>query len=126
WRKSIMPAGERKGYSAQETADYRLHKYSERLKSTINTNMHVVHSPTSGNFPFTYDTTPFPTAFKRGDDTRPALPTLGEKYWNLQTAHYIAKNTAHCFYNGHPVYKYNKIGDFYEVSEDDPDTVIVP
>ena len=42
------------------------------------------------------------------------------------TAHYIAKNTAHCYYNGDDIYNYNKIGDFYEVPEAQTDTVIVP
>ena len=127
WRKSIMPATGNRGDSPQEIADHRLDKYTDRLMSTKDTNLFFRSNASDpGNYPFSYNTTPFPSAFKRPDDTRPGLPTLGDKILQLQTAHYIAKNTAHCFYNGDPVYNYNKIGDFYEVSEDDPDTINMP
>jgi hypothetical protein len=125
WRKSIMPADGGKHGTRQDAADYRIAKYSQRIQNSADVNM-FYQGPTGHNFPFTQGTTVFPDAFKRPDDTRPGVPTIGDKATWLQTAHYIAKNTAHCYYNGDCVYKYDKIGDFYEVSEATTDTVVVP
>ena len=121
WRKSIVPSSKGKHASIEAAEQYRRDKYEQRIQATANINLEY-----NNNTPFTQNTPVFPTAFKKGDDTRPALPTAASKVQALQTAHYIAKNTAHCYYNGDCVYKYNKIGDFYEVCEDTTDTVIVP
>jgi hypothetical protein len=74
----------------------------------------------------TEHTTVFPNNFMRGDDPRASVDTTKDKVDRLKTARYIAKNTARCYYNGDCVYKYNKIGDFYEVPEQNPDTIMVP
>lgn len=119
WRKSFTPASKGEFGSVEEREQYRRDKYEERIHDSANVNMdqgYVFH----GNTPV------FPTQFKKRDDPRAALPTANSKAAAIQSAHYIAKNTAHCFYNGDCAYKYNKIGDFYEVCEDTQDTVIVP
>jgi hypothetical protein len=130
WRKSIMPASTTKHASPQAAAAARLNKYDQRIQNSADVNMLYYTDPDdeySHNYPFTQNTTVFPNAFMRGDDTRPSVPTIADKRTALQTtAHYIAKNTAHCYYNGDCVYKYNKIGDFYEVSDADPSTVMMP
>jgi hypothetical protein len=125
WRKSILPASTAKHASPQEAAAYRLDKYTKRLESTVDINMFEPDGG-MGNYPFTQNTTVFPAKYKHTDDTRSTIPTLADKINLLKTAHYIAKNTAHCYLNGNPVCKYNKIGDFYEIPESNPDTVNVP
>jgi len=130
WRKSILPASTTKYASPQAAAAARINKYQQRIQSSSNVNMPYLtnpQDPSTRNFPFTANTTVFPNDFKRKDDPRASVPTIADKVTALQTtAHYIAKNTAHCYYNGDCVYKYNKIGDFYEVSDADPSTVMVP
>jgi predicted amidohydrolase len=119
WRKSIVPSTPGKHASIQEAEEYRREKYGDRILSAVDINMDM------GNI-FGVDTPVFPPQFQKPADMRPTLPTARTKFRAIQTAHYIAKNTAHCYYNGDCIYKYNKIGDFYEVSEDTDDTVIVP
>jgi hypothetical protein len=119
WRKSLTPATKGKFGSVGERETYRRDKYEQRIRGTIDINLDEGHA-------FDANTPVFPVAYKRRDDHRADLPSAASKMSAIQTAHYIAKNTAHCFYNGDCVYKYNKIGDFYEVSEDTQDTVMVP
>jgi hypothetical protein len=119
WRKSIRPADKGQHQSIQAREAYRRNKYQQRLLAGANINL-------DEQVPFTQHTPVFPTAYKSPLDTRANLPSTADKSNWLQTAHYIAKNTAHCYYNGDCVYKYNKIGDFYEVSEDNTDVVMVP
>jgi hypothetical protein len=127
WRKSIMPADGGKHGTPQDAAAYRLAKYGQRIQNSADVNMFYGDN-TSHNFPFTQATTVFPDvpSFRMAGDNRLSVPTIADKATWLQTAHYIAKNTAHCYYNGDCVYKYDKIGDFYEVSEATTDTVMVP
>jgi hypothetical protein len=130
WRKSIMPATTNKHASPQAAATARKSKYEQRIQDSANVNMLHYRDPDdiySHNYPFTSNTTVFPNAFKRPDDPRASVQTIADKVTALRTtAHYIAKNTAHCYYNGDCVYRYNKIGDFYEVSDADPSTVMMP
>lgn len=119
WRKSIVPSDKGQHASMQAREAYRRNKYQQRVQAGASVNL-------DENTPFTQHTPVFPPAYKSPLDTRGAIPSTADKSNWLQTAHYIAKNTAHCYYNGNCVYKYNKIGDFYEVSEDTADTVMVP
>jgi hypothetical protein len=119
WRKSATPGEPGKHSSVEEAEEYRRDKYSQRIFGTRNINL-------DQGFVFNVDTPVFPVGYKKPSDTRAALPSVRSKVIAMQSAHYIAKNTAHCYYNGKCVYKYNKIGDFYEVCEDTEDTIIVP
>jgi len=119
WRKSMIPALPGKHGSVEAGEAYRRDKYQKRIQSTVDVNL-------DEGTVFDQHTPVFPVAYKKPGDTRPSLPTVASKTQAIKSAHYIAKNTAHCYYNGNCVYKYNKIGDFYEVSEDTDDTIIVP
>lgn len=121
WRKSIIPKTDGKHGTPQQTAEYRRDKYAKRLQDSAKINMDYNNNPK-----FSQNTTVFPNDFKRRDDPRVSVDTIGGKIAQLQTAHYIAKNTAHCYYNGNEVYKYNKIGDFYEVANPTGDAVNMP
>jgi hypothetical protein len=112
WRKSIVPATDGKHGTPQQAAKYRIGKYTQRLQHSVD--MSVNQEPDLRN---TLDTTVFHNNFKRPDDPRASVNTFRDKIALLQKAHYIAKNTAHCYYNGDEVYKYNKIGDFYEIAD---------
>ncbi len=121
WRKSIVPAKKGKHASVHAAEQHRREKYGARILNASDISMEY-----KNNAPFDVFTPVFPTDFVKDKDTRANPTTPASKYLALQTAHYIAKNTAHCYYNGSCVYKYNKIGDFYEVCEDTTDTVNVP
>ena len=121
WRKSLLPATGSKNRTRSQVESDRRQKYEGRLQDGINVNLQMSQADT-----FTESSTVFPNTFKRGDDPRSSVDTMQDKLDRLETARYIAKNTAHCYYNGDCVYKYNKIGDFYEVPEQNPDTVMVP
>jgi hypothetical protein len=115
----MIPALPGKHGSVEAGEAYRRDKYQKRIQSTVDVNL-------DEGTVFDQHTPVFPVAYKKPGDTRPSLPTVASKTQAIKSAHYIAKNTAHCYYNGNCVYKYNKIGDFYEVSEDTDDTIIVP
>jgi hypothetical protein len=123
WRKSLLPAQGSRGRSPEEVETARRDKYARRIEDAARINLwDPVIGPGNtvvgnGNFPFTAGTRVFPERFKRPDDPRGWGETAGFKAHVMRTtARYLAKNTAHCYYNGaDPVYKYNKIGDFYEV-----------
>jgi hypothetical protein len=112
WRKSIIPATDGKHGTVQQAAKYRIDKYTQRLQHSVDVNVNYKDNPR-----YTQNSTVFPDDFKRPDDPRTSVNTAGDKIAQLQKAHYIAKNTAHCYYNGDEVYKYNKIGDFYEITD---------
>src|SRR5258707_15440371 len=100
WRKSVLPAEGRKGRTAPEVEQHRRQKYGQRIAATANVNMDT-------GVEFTANTPVFPPQYKRPDDLRPDLDTAQSKANLMQTARYIAKNTAFCFYNSAaPVYKY--------------------
>jgi predicted amidohydrolase len=107
WRKQI--AGQ-----------YARQKYQRRLLNTSDINMALAQDDRFGTH-----STVFPTSFE--GDPRRAVLTIQDKIDLLGdgTAVYVAKNTAHCYFNGACIFKYNKIGDFHEVQHG-IDTVHIP
>jgi hypothetical protein len=93
-------------------------KYQNRIRATDKINMLM----TQGQV-FTPKTKVFPESFE-SESTRYVHSPV-DKFNSLKTATYVAKNTAHCCFNGATIFKYNKIGDFHEV-QDGPNTVHVP
>ena len=119
WRKSLRPSDAVNGESPEEIEARRRKKYEQRIKSAKDITMSMDDSR-----PFTMNTPVYPPQFKYNEDQ--AMLTPGSKAAAVKVAHYIAKNTAHCYYNGDCIYKYNKIGDYNEVFENTNDTVMVP
>jgi hypothetical protein len=107
WRKRIADAHARV-------------KYQDRIVDSQFVNMAM-----PGGQPFGPDSTVFPASFE-STPGRPVL-TIRDKHKFLKRATYVAKNTAHCYFNGNCIFKYNKIGDFHEVQDVDPrNTVHLP
>ena len=131
WRKPLVVASDAdvihakaqaKGLSDEAYRDnYRRAKYVKRL-----TDAAVIHYPYAADTQYNtgepLKTLVSPSAYKLPSTQ---IYSYGQKVEQLASATYIAKNTAHCYYNGACIAKYNKIGDFHEVL-DGTATVHIP
>ena len=113
WRKPID--------SAQDKFLGKITKYATRLHEASRFNNQHVSGKPLGSY----------TLFGLEDSLpeRLPVPTHDAKLDHLLSATYVARNTAYCWLGGRCLYKYHKIGDFYEVIHQGAggvDTVHVP
>jgi predicted amidohydrolase len=127
WRKPLKADGDpdrmkqkalTKGMTLEDYQDkYRRDKYKKALFGAID----VIYTQKELSGSDWWNNLVSPLDYANG---RPVY-SYGQKWYQLDTATYIAKNTAHCYYNGRCIAKYNKIGDYHEVLHG-TDTVHIP